>query len=259
MSSSAQKTVRASIAGPERIRAALAAGAPVQLILIARDESDGELLALAASAEQAGVTLWRGSAGDLERMSHGAQPERILALLGPAIDVDLDGLCARGGALWLLHRAAYPSNVGFAVRTAEVSGAEGVVVDARFNHDERSRVSHVSMGADRVMPVLWASTEQTVTAARSAGLRVIALEAIDHVRAVPLWEVDLTGGVLLVAGNEREGVSAKLLAQCDALASIPMAGFVPSYNLHAAIAAVAAERLRQLAMQAGQKPAHSNH
>ena len=39
-----------------------------------------------------------------------------------------------------------------------------------------------------------------------------------------------------------------LIARCDALASIPMAGFVPSYNLHAAIAAVAAERLRQIAV-----------
>jgi len=137
--------------------------------------------------------------------------------------------------------------VGFAVRTAEVSGAEGLIVDATFNHEARSRVSHVSMGADRVMPVLWASTEQALAAARATKRRVIALEAVDHVRTQPLWEVDLTGNVLLIAGNERDGIDEALLARCDALASIPMAGFVPSYNLHAAIAAVAAERLRQVA------------
>lgn len=240
--------MRRSIAGPERIRAALEAREPVQLVLIERDEADPALLALAAQAEASGAVLWRGSPGDLARMSHGAGADRILALLGPPLAVDLAGLCARHGAVWLLNRAAYPSNVGFAVRTAEVSGAEGVIVDARFNHDERSRVSHVSMGADRVMPVLWASTEQALVAARAAQLRIVALEAIEHPRARPLWEVDLTGGVLLVAGNERDGIGEELLAQCDALASIPMAGFVPSYNLHAAIAAVAAERLRQLAV-----------
>jgi tRNA G18 (ribose-2'-O)-methylase SpoU len=239
--------MRKSIAGPERILAALEALEPVRLVLIGRDESDPALLAIASRAEAAGATLWRGGPGDLERMSHGAVAERILALVGPPLATDLDGVCARRGALWLLHRAAYPSNVGFAVRTAEVSGAEGVVVDARFNHDERSRVSHVSMGADRVMPVLWASTEQTLAAARAAGLRIVALEAIEHPRARPLWEVDLTGGVLLLAGNERDGLDEALVARCDDLASIPMAGFVPSYNLHAAIAAVAAERLRQLA------------
>jgi len=240
--------VRKSIAGPQRIVAALEAREPVQLVLIGRDEADPELLALAARAEQAGATLWRGSPGDLSRMSHGAATERILALIGSELTVDLHGLCARQGALWLLSRAAYPSNVGFAVRTAEVSGAEGVIVDARFNHEERSRISHVSMGADRVMPVLWATTQAALHAARAAGLRVVALEAIEHARARPLWEVDLTGGVLLIAGNERDGIGEDLLAQCDALASIPMAGFVPSYNLHAAIAAVAAERLRQIAV-----------
>lgn len=221
----------------------------MQLVLIARDEADPELLALAARAQAAGAALWRGGPGDLERMSHGAGAERILALVGPPLATDLAGLCAQRGAIWLLHRAAYPSNVGFAVRTAEVSGAAGVVVDARFNHDERSRVSHVSMGADRVMPLLWASTADTLAAARAAQLRLVALEAIEHPRAQPLWEVDLTGGVVLIAGNERDGIGEELLAECDALASIPMAGFVPSYNLHAAIAAVAAERLRQIAVR----------
>jgi tRNA G18 (ribose-2'-O)-methylase SpoU len=67
------------------------------------------------------------------------------------------------------------------------------------------------------------------------------------VRARPIWDVDLTDGVLLIAGNERDGIGEELLERCDALASIPMAGFVPSYNLHASIAAVAAERLRQIA------------
>lgn len=244
--------MRRSIAGPQRILAALESGEPVRLVLIGRDEADPGLLALAARAQAAGAVLWRGGPGDLERMSHGAAAERILALVGPPIAADLPSLCAQRGAIWLLNRAAYPSNVGFAVRTAEVSGAAGVVVDARFNHDERSRVSHVSMGADRVMPVLWSTTDATLAAARAAQLRVVALEAIEHPRAQPLWEVDLTGGVLLIAGNERDGVGEELLARCDALASIPMAGFVPSYNLHAAIAAVAAERLRQLAV-------HGNH
>jgi 23S rRNA (guanosine2251-2'-O)-methyltransferase len=181
-------------------------------------------------------------------MSRGAQAERMLALLGPPIATDLRGLCARGGATWLLHRAAYPSNVGFAIRTAEVSGAQGVVVDAAFNHDQRSRVSHVSMGADRVLPVLWESTENAVAAARAHGMRIVALEAAEGAATTRMiWEVNLCGDVLLVVGNERHGIAPALLAQCDAIASVPMAGFVPSYNLHAAIAATATERLRQLA------------
>jgi tRNA G18 (ribose-2'-O)-methylase SpoU len=49
-----------------------------------------------------------------------------------------------------------------------------------------------------------------------------------------------------VVGGERDGLAHELLAQCDAVVRIPMAGFVPSYNLQGALSALAAERLRQL-------------
>jgi len=58
--------------------------------------------------------------------------------------------------------AAYPSNIGFTIRTAEVSGADAVVVDATLNHEERSRAQHVSMGAYRLLPVLWRSTTEVI-------------------------------------------------------------------------------------------------
>jgi 23S rRNA (guanosine2251-2'-O)-methyltransferase len=237
---------RLSLAGIGPIRAALAAGEPVRVLLVGRDDDAEEILALVATAEAQGADIWRGGPGDLLRMSRGAQPERALAMLGPSPRADLDAVCGRGGALFLLNQAAYPSNVGFAVRTAEVAGFEAVVVDARFNHEQRGRVSHVSMGADRLLPVLWESTDAAFAAARAHGLRIVALEALEHEGARLLGDVDLRGGVMIVVGNERDGVGAELLARCDAIAAIPMAGFVPSYNLHAAIAMVAAERLRQL-------------
>jgi tRNA G18 (ribose-2'-O)-methylase SpoU len=52
--------------------------------------------------------------------------------------------------------------------------------------------------------------------------------------------------VLFVVGGERQGTPPELLERCDAVVRIPMAGFIPSYNLQAAVAVLAAERLRQL-------------
>jgi tRNA G18 (ribose-2'-O)-methylase SpoU len=37
-----------------------------------------------------------------------------------------------------------------------------------------------------------------------------------------------------------------VLARCDDVVRVPMAGFIPSYNVQAAMAAVAGERLRQM-------------
>jgi 23S rRNA (guanosine2251-2'-O)-methyltransferase len=235
--------LRRQIAGIDAVLAALRSAEPVRVVLINRDDVSTSTALLVELARERSVAIWRGSPGDLRRMSRGAVVEAVIAMAGPSPTADLDELLQRGGAVWMLHRAAYPSNVGFAVRTAEVSGAAGIVIDAGFNHAERGRVEHVSMGAAHLLPVIWADTLGVIDAARAHGHRVIALE--DSGTRAP-WQVDLAGSVLLVVGSERDGVASDLLARCDEVVRVPMSGFVPSYNLQAAMSMVAAERLRQL-------------
>ena len=244
--------IRSRLLGATAILEALREGAPVRMVLVARSDQDETTQALRDEAVMRGVELWQGSEGDLRRMSPETQsPASALALLGPPLVANLQNLLARGGVTWLLHRAAYPSNVGFCIRTAEVSGADGVIVDAaEFNREQRSRVSHVAMGADRVMPVLWQDSNTVVAEAKNAALRIIAIE---DVGAKAPHQVDLTGPLLLVVGNEREGIAPWLLDACDNVVRIPMAGFVPSYSLQAAVSAVAVERMRQLATRACDK------
>ena len=52
--------------------------------------------------------------------------------------------------------------------------------------------------------------------------------------------------MLLIVGAEAEGVPTEVLDRCDEIVRIPMAGFVASYNLQVAVAAISAERFRQL-------------
>jgi tRNA G18 (ribose-2'-O)-methylase SpoU len=218
----------------------------VQLILVRADDAAADTLALLAAAELRGVRIWRCSEGDLRRLGRGPESERAVALLGPPPTASLDELLGRGGLTWLLHRIAYPSNVGFAVRTAEVSGADGVIVDAEFNHEQRARIAHVSMGATRLLPVLFQATAEVLERARAANVMTVAIEDVGD-RAP--WEVDLRGPTLCILGGERSGLPAEVLARCRAHVRIPMAGFVPSYNVQGALAAIASERLRQLQTQ----------
>ena len=69
--------------------------------------------------------------------------------------------------------------------------------------------------------------------------------AIEDVGTSEPWDVDLTGDVMLIVGGEHDGVPEAIMEQCDDVVSIPMAGFVPSYNLQAPLAVVALEALRQ--------------
>jgi 23S rRNA (guanosine2251-2'-O)-methyltransferase len=215
----------------------------VQLVLVRADDGAEDTRALVEAAEQRGVKIWRGGAGDLRRLGRGPDAERAVALVGPPTAATLEELFGRGGLTWLLHRIAYPSNVGFAIRTAEVSGADGVIVDADFNHEQRARITHVSMGAARLLPVLYESTAAAFERAHAAGVRTVAIEDVGD-RAP--WEVDLRGPTMCILGGERSGLPPELVERCHARIRIPMAGFVPSYNVQAAMASIASERLRQL-------------
>ncbi len=179
----------------------------------------------------------------VRRLSRVRPPAEILGLVGRRPGADLEQLLSCGGAVWLLVNVAYPGNAGFAIRTAEVSGADGIVLDAPgFDHVARRQATRASMRADRYMPVLWETSGVVLERARAQGRRVIAIEDCGKLAA---FEVDLTGPVLLVVGGEDQGIPAAVLAEADAVVRIPMRGFIRSYNLQTAVAVVAVERLRQ--------------
>ena len=232
---------RRSLQGVRAVGEALDAGAPVRLVLAER-EPDAEVAALVERAEGLGIPLWRGSEGDLRRMGRNGAPPRVMAMLGPAPVMDLEALLAGDGLVWVLAGTTMPSNAGFAIRTAEVSGAAGIIIDAQFSRAERSRAEHVSMGAHRLLPVLWESAERAVQVARETGRRVVVVEDVGTRRP---WEVDLVRRPLVILGCERTGVPDALLCEADATVSIPMGGFVPSYNLQAAMSMMVGEALRQ--------------
>jgi 23S rRNA (guanosine2251-2'-O)-methyltransferase len=239
-SSSARADARRRLEGAAALARALDAGLPVRCVVVPEGDLPGELAALCERAAAAGAEILRSG----ERRHARLAGERdVAALIGPARDADLDVVMARGGAVWLLVGARYAGNVGTAIRTAEVSGADGVYVDNDFDHEQRREARRASMRADRFLPVAWLRANEVIGAARRAGKRIVGIE--DSGAAAP-WQIDLTPPLLLIAGGEAEGVPRALLARCDAVARIPMAGFVASYNLQAAVAIVAAERLRQL-------------
>jgi tRNA G18 (ribose-2'-O)-methylase SpoU len=232
---------RRQLAGALELEQALAAGAPLRLVLVRRG-APAAVRALAERARAAGARVREASGNDLRRMRRVEAPCDLLALVGPDPEADAARVLAGTGAAWLLAGVAYAGNAGFAIRTAEVSGADGIFLDAALDAAGRRRALRAAMHAERFFPVHWGAAEAVLDGARAAGRRLIAVEDVGKLAP---WQADLRGRVLLVIGGEREGLPAGLLARCDAVVRVPMAGFVPSYNLQAAMAAVAAERLRQ--------------
>ena len=217
----------------------------VSLLLALRGCSEPEVVRLRKIAKERGIPVRDSSKNDMWRMARrndGAEPPPILALVGRNPNASIDEILAAGGLAWLLAGARYPVNIGFTIRTAEVSGSNAVFVDGDLSHAQKKSAKRASMKAHRFMPVHWVQGDNLVRLAKTSGFRVIALEDTGSLEP---WEEDLTGDVLLVVGGERDGISDSILGECDSVLRVPMSGFVPSYNLQAPMAVVAAEALRQ--------------
>ena len=238
---------RQRVAGSVEVAAALERADPVRCVVVPRGACPPEVEGVLARAEAAGVRIERVGARKFERLRGNHSGARVLALVGPDPKADLDSVMRLGGAVWLLTGPAYPGNVGFAIRTAEVSGADGLYIDNDFDHVKRREARRASMRADRFMPIGWERAERVIAAARGAGKQVVGVE---DTGSLPPWGANLAQSVLLIVGAEADGIPGVVLDSCDLVVRIPMAGFVASYNLQAAVAAIATERFRQLEREA---------
>jgi len=63
--------------------------------------------------------------------------------------------------------------------------------------------------------------------------------------AVDFYDLDLTGKVALVVGNEHRGISEEVVKKSDKLFYIPMVGMVQSLNVSVATAIILYEAMRQ--------------
>ena len=226
------------ITGAEAVYQALLSGQPIDRVLVDREKDTTLIRDL---CKQYNIPLEEGSTNDLWRMSSAGHVE-ALALIGRFQTESLDELMSRGGTIWFFDGVTYSTNLGFAIRTAEVSGADGVVLNVAKTHEERRTIRRASMRADRFIPVIYSNTEEIIAKAKQYNLPIIVAEDVGDRGP---WDVDMTGDILLVVGAERDGVSQQTLDNADFVVKLPMNGFVPSYNLQVAVSVLAVEALKQ--------------
>jgi tRNA G18 (ribose-2'-O)-methylase SpoU len=228
------------------VRRAIEATEPVRMLVVAVDADESQLRDVLDWAEAAhvesNVAMRRVSRRELRRMAGPGEDVDVIALVGPDPQATLAEMFDRPGPVWLLAGPSYPGNAGLATRAAEVSGAAGVCIDAEFDRAGRRACLRASMRSDRIMPVHFMPWPAVVEEARRSGRLVVAIEDVGE--RLP-WQADLRVPSLLVVGGEAEGVPEALLALADTRLRLPTGGFVSSYNLQTAMAAVMAELLRQ--------------
>lgn len=135
----------------------------------------------------------------------------------------------------VIEGLANSGNVSAVMRTAEGFGFQRfdlIAGDAPYKHSRRT-----AQGADKWLDVSgWYEPEACAESLHEDGYRIVATHLDERAHAA--WDLDFSGKVALVFGNEIRGVSPRMLACADELCVIPISGFVQSFNISVAAAMV---------------------
>lgn len=142
----------------------------------------------------------------------------------------------------LLDNIEDPHNLGAIIRTANLAGAHGVIIPKRRAVGLTSTVARTSAGALNYTPVARVTNiGATIEELKKEGIWFVCAD----MGAQPMYQMNLTGPIGLVIGNEGEGVSRLVKEKCDFTASIPMKGNIDSLNASVAAGVLAYEIVRQ--------------
>ncbi len=226
--------------GPDLVEAALAAGAEIEALYVdGARAGDARLVALAERAGALGVRTFALAPGVLERVADAVTPQGVLA----AARLPLATLEAvRPGTVLVLCDLRDPGNVGTLIRTADATGAAGVVLVGAGVDPTNPKALRASAGSIFHVPVVVTGLDEALEDLRAKGARVLASVARG---GEDPGASDLSGPRALLIGNEAAGLDEDVVARCDGALTIPMAGRAESLNAATAGAMLAYEAMVQ--------------
>ena len=147
----------------------------------------------------------------------------------------------------LLDNIEDPHNLGAVIRTANLAGAHGVIIPKNRAVGLTATVARTSAGALNYTKV--ARVTNLVRTMEDLKKRGMWFACAD-MDGTCMYDLNLTGPLGLVIGNEGAGVGRLVKEKCDMVASIPMKGDIDSLNASVAAGILAYEVVRQR-MKAG--------
>ena len=144
--------------------------------------------------------------------------------------------------IFILDEIEDPHNLGAIIRTANQAGADGVIIPKRRAVGLTATVAKTSAGAINYTPVAKVTNiSKTIEDLKKQGMWFVCAD----MDGTTMYDLNLTGPIGLVIGNEGSGVSRLVKEKCDFVASIPMKGDIDSLNASVAAGVLAYEIVRQ--------------
>lgn len=238
----------AVLEGRNPVIEAFRAGKTVDKVYILDGCSDGPIKTIIREAKKRDTILFFVSKERLDEMSETGHHQGVIARVASyeyaKIDDIFDNAEKRGEDpfIFLLDGIEDPYNLGAIIRTANVSGAHGVIITKRNASGITPTTVKASAGAVEHTPVVKVTNmSRTIEELKEKGLWFVCADMSGEL----MYKQDLTGPIGLVIGNEGSGVSRLVKENCDLVASVPVRGEIESLNASVAAGVLAYEIVRQ--------------
>ena len=236
------------IEGRNAVLEAFRSGKCVDKLFILDGCQDGPVRTIAREARKTDTIINYVSKERLDQLSETRAHQGVIAQVAAYEYSTVEEILARAEEkgeppfLILLDNVEDPHNLGAIIRTANLAGAHGVIIPKRRAVGLTSTVAKTSAGAINYTPVAKVTNiVRTIEELKEKGIWFVCAD----MGGETMYDLDLTGPMGLVIGNEGEGVSRLVREACDFTASIPMKGDIDSLNAAVAAGVLAYEIVRQ--------------
>ena len=176
----------------------------------------------------------------LSKISHKENPQNVIAVVEQKL-YQLPKEINR--EIWVaLECIRDPGNLGTILRTMDAVGAKGCILIDDCTDPFSYESVRASMGAIFNVSIVSLNSKDFIQWKKECDFNLIGTSlnnSSSYIKAS--WKLPF----VLLMGNEQQGLSDKILAQCDQLIKIPMLGRSDSLNLAVSTGVVLYESIRQ--------------
>lgn len=237
-----------TIEGRNAILEAFRSGKTIDRLFVLDGCQDGPVRTIVKEAKKRDTIINFVARERLDQMSGTGKHQGVVAYMAAYEYAQVEDMLAlaesRGEPpfLILLDEIEDPHNLGAIIRTANLTGAHGVIIPKRRAAGLTATVAKTSAGALNYTPVAKVTNLTAVMEElKEKGLWFVCAD----MGGESMYRLNLTGPIGLVIGNEGRGVSRLVREHCDMTAAIPMKGEIDSLNASVAAGVLAYEIVRQ--------------
>ena len=236
------------IEGRNAVLEAFRSGKCVDKLFILDGCQDGPVRTIAREARKKDTIISYVAKERLDQLSETGAHQGVIAQVAAYEYASVDDILAKAREkgedpfIFILDNIEDPHNLGAIIRTANLAGAHGVIIPKRRAVGLTSTVAKTSAGALNYTPVAKVTNlGHTIDELKEQGMWFVCAD----MGGETMYNLNLTGPIGVVIGNEGEGVSRLIREKCDFVASIPMKGDIDSLNASVAAGVLGYEIVRQ--------------